>query len=97
MSLKRLTPIIKDLGYLRLWQDDLDEIVARNRQQVSHATIVHESDGNELDDVAGDLPKLGRHVRYFSVKVTRKPDTNDEKPHDEGYSGDLVEVQSNNS
>lgn len=82
MPLKRLTPIIKDLGYLRLWQDELEEIVALVRQQLSYDTIVLESDGNELDDVVVDLPKLGRRVRYFSVNVTRKPDRDGKVPRE---------------
>jgi hypothetical protein len=27
VALKRLTPITKNLGYLRLWQDDLAEVI----------------------------------------------------------------------
>lgn len=82
MPLKRLTPTVKDLGYLRLWQDELDEIVTLVRQQLSHETIVLESDGNELDDVAVDLPKLGRRVQYFTVEVTGKPDGGGEAPRE---------------
>jgi hypothetical protein len=74
VPLKRLTPTIKDLGYLRLWQDELEEIVALVRQQLGNETIVLESDGNELDDVAIDLPKLGRRVQYFTIKVTGEPE-----------------------
>jgi len=82
VSLKRLTPTIKDLGYLRLWQDELEEIVALVRQQLSNETIVLESDGNELDDVAVDLPKLGHRVRYFTIKVTGRPDEGSEVPRE---------------
>lgn len=74
MSLKRLTPTIKDLGYLRLWRDELEEIVALVRQQLGNETIVLESNDNELDDVGADLPKLGSRLRYFTVKVASKPE-----------------------
>lgn len=80
VSLKRLTPTTKDLGCLRLWQDDIEEIVLLVRQQLSNETIVLESDGNELEDVAVDLPKLGRRVQYFTVKVTGKPEDDGEGP-----------------
>ena len=80
VSLKRLTPTVKDLGSLRLWQDEIDEIVTLVRQQLSNETIVLEADGNELENVAVDLPRLGRRVRYFTIKVTGKPDDGTEVP-----------------
>jgi hypothetical protein len=82
VSIKRLTPTIKDLGSLRLWQDEVDEIVTFVRQQLGNETIVLEADGNELDDVVADLPKLGRRVRYFTIKVTGKPDAENEPPRE---------------
>lgn len=82
MSLKRLTPTTRDLGYLRLWQEDIEEIVLFVRQQLSNETIVLESDGNELTDAAADLPKLGRRVQYFIIKVTGKPEEGGEGPRE---------------
>jgi hypothetical protein len=78
VALKRLTPTTKDLGYLQLWQDDLEEMVLLVRQQLSSETIVLESDGRELEDVAADLPNVGRRVQYFTIKVTGKPEEGDE-------------------
>jgi hypothetical protein len=61
-----------DLGNLRLWQDDLAEVV-RLMRQLTDVNIYLEADNNELDDVA-DLPGLGPRVGYFTV-VASQPAT----------------------
>jgi hypothetical protein len=61
-----------DLGNLRLWQDDLAEVV-RLVRQLTDVDIYLEADNNELDDVA-DLPGLGPRVGYFTV-VASQPAT----------------------
>ena len=56
MPLRPLKPVVReyDLGDLRLWQDDLAEVV-RLMRQLPDTDIRLEADGNELDDEA-DLP-----------------------------------------
>lgn len=68
MSIKRLTPVVnyRDLGILRLWRDDLAEIVKYVRQ-LSDVTLRIEADGFELEDVDADLPTLGKRLGYFSL------------------------------
>jgi hypothetical protein len=58
-----------DLGNLRLWQDDLAEVV-RLARQLTDVDIYLEADNNELDDVA-DLPGLGPRVRYFTMVASQ--------------------------
>lgn len=74
MALKRLTPTIKNLGYLRLWQDDLAEIIALV-QRLENVKITFEADKYELLDGEADLPslpvKLGNRLRYFTIKATQ--------------------------
>jgi hypothetical protein len=71
MPLKRLKPEVKsyDLGPLRLWQDELAEIV-RLVKQLPDVDVRIESDGYLLTDVKEDLPKLGSRVKYFTVTAT---------------------------
>ena len=67
MPLRPLKPVVRkyDPGNLRLWQDDLAEVV-RLVRQLTDVDIYLEADNNELDDVA-DLPELGPRVGYFTV------------------------------
>jgi hypothetical protein len=71
VPLHPLTPKVTkhELGTLRLWQDDLAEIV-RLVQQLPDVQVVIEADNNTLDDVHTDLPKLGQRVSYFTVTAT---------------------------
>jgi hypothetical protein len=72
VPLERLAPLVKkyDLGCLRLWQDELAEIV-RLVRQLPDVEVRIESDKNLLTDVRADLPQLGQRVSYFSVTATR--------------------------
>jgi hypothetical protein len=75
VALKRLTPTIKNLGYLRLWQDDLTEIIALV-QKLENVKITLEADKiYELLGGEADLPslplKLGNRLRYFTIRATR--------------------------
>lgn len=72
MPLRPLKPVVReyDLGDLRLWQDDLAEVV-RLMRQLPDIDIRLEADGNELDDVA-DLPELGPRVGYFTATASRQ-------------------------
>jgi hypothetical protein len=74
VPLRSLKPVVRkyDLGNLRLWQDDLAEVV-RLVRQLTDVDIYLEADNNELDDVA-DLPGLGPRVGYFTV-VASQPAT----------------------
>ncbi len=78
MPLKRLTPKVQrtELGYLRLWRDELSEIV-RLARQLEGAEIRIEADNCLLDDVQEDLPELGPRLDYFSVRVTESMTTPD--------------------
>ena len=71
MPLRSLKPVVRkyDLGNLRLWQDDLAEVV-RLVRQLTDVDIYLEADSNELDDVA-DLPGLGPRVGYFTVVASQ--------------------------
>jgi hypothetical protein len=71
MSLKRLTPVIKryELGSLRLWLDDLAEIVASISQL--NGAINVEADNYAVEDVENDLPEIGQRLNYFSVAVNK--------------------------
>jgi hypothetical protein len=73
VALKRLTPTIKNLGYLRLWQDDLAEIIAFV-QRLENVKITLVADKiYELLDGEADLPslpaKLGRRLRLFTITI----------------------------
>jgi hypothetical protein len=70
MALKRIEPVIKrcELGFLRLWRDELAEIVRLAGQLNGTAKI--ESDGFEVEDVDADLPQIGERVEYFAVTIT---------------------------
>lgn len=72
MAIKRLTPTIKKLGYLRLWRDDLAEIITLI-QNLENIEITLEANDCELDDLEADFPKFGPRVRYMTFKVSRKP------------------------
>ena len=74
MALKRLTPTIKNLGYLRLWQDDLADIITFV-QKLENVKITLKADDYELLDGETDLPSLplalGNRLREFTIKATR--------------------------
>jgi hypothetical protein len=83
VTLRRLTPDIKrvDLGYLRLWRDDLAELVNLVRQLKDveidleagvpkegterHSMVEYEV--GELDELVG----LGKRISYLSITATR--------------------------
>lgn len=73
MAIKRLTPTVRDLGYLRLWRDDIAEI-AGYASQLRDVKITMEADNNALDDVQADLPKIGKRLSYFTLTATRPDD-----------------------
>lgn len=82
MALKRLKPLIKqhDLGYVRLWQDELAGIVLLMRQ-LDGADLHIEADEWAVDDVEVDLPKIGsRCVKSFKATASRT--LADELPHE---------------
>lgn len=72
MPLERLEPVVKkyNLGCIRLWQDELAEIV-RLIGQLPEIDVYLESDSNKFTDVRADLPQLGQRVSYFTAKGTR--------------------------
>jgi hypothetical protein len=73
MPLKRLTPLVNrhDLGVLRLWRDELAEVV-KLIQQLDDVELRIEADGYQLDDVDTDLPQIGKlRIEEFSVTATR--------------------------
>jgi hypothetical protein len=73
VPLTRLKATVKsyDLGYLRLWRDDLAEIVRLVRQLDAKRVEIH-ADACRLDDVETDLPdpRLGPRLSDFSVIAT---------------------------
>jgi len=73
VAIKRLTPTVRDLGYLRLWRDEIAEI-AGYASQLRDVKITMEADSNELDDVQADLPKIGKRLSYFTLTATRPDD-----------------------
>jgi hypothetical protein len=83
VPLERLTPVVRryDLGVLRLWQDELAEIV-RLVRQLPDIEVRVESENNLLTDVRADLPQLGQRVSYFSVTATRRASDDSTAPHD---------------
>jgi hypothetical protein len=82
VPLQRLTPRVTTytLGSLRLWQDELAEIV-RLVRQLPGVEVRIESDKNLLTDVRTDLPQLGQRVSYFSVTASL-PTSGDERQHE---------------
>jgi hypothetical protein len=72
VPLKRLTPVVQsfDLGCLRLWQDELAEIVRRTRM-LDDAKVSIEADDYELDDMETELAEIGPRLEYFSVTATK--------------------------
>jgi hypothetical protein len=72
VPLRPLTPAVRrvDLGHLRLWQDDLAEVV-RLVQQIPESDIHLEADGNEFDDVS-DLPGLSARIRHITVTAAHQ-------------------------
>jgi hypothetical protein len=83
VTLRRLTPDIRrvDLGYLRLWRDDLAEIVdlvgQLNDVKIDLEAGVPKEDGDRHSLVAyevGDLDellRLGKRLSYLSITATR--------------------------
>jgi tetratricopeptide (TPR) repeat protein len=71
VPLRPLSPKLRryDPGFLRLWQDDLAEIV-RLLRQLPDADIFLEADGHEVDEVT-DLLGLGPRVGYFTATAMR--------------------------
>jgi hypothetical protein len=92
VTLRRLTPDIRrsDLGYLRLWRDDLAEIIDLVRQlkgaEIGLEAGVPKWDGERHSLVAyglGDLDELvglGKRLSYFSITATRAAPA-DTTPH----------------
>jgi hypothetical protein len=81
--MKRLTPVVNktDLGQLRLWSDDIAEIVTLIQQltrrdgdqtALDETSIRIEADHYLLDDLETELPKLGKCVEYITVTVDRR-------------------------
>lgn len=73
MALKRLKPLInrRDLGFVRLWQDELAEIV-RLMRQLDDVDVYVEADDYVIDDIETDLPQIGsKRVKYFKAIVKR--------------------------
>jgi hypothetical protein len=68
VPIKRLIPTYKFLGFLRLWRDDMAEIVALT-QKLDGVRTTLEADDCELTDVEVDLPRLGKRLRYFTLKA----------------------------
>ena len=70
----------RDLGYVRLWQDELAEII-RLMRQLDGADVHIEVDDYVIDDIEVDLPKIGsRRVKSFKATATRA--TDNEPPHE---------------
>ena len=62
-----------DLGYIRLWQDELAEII-RLIRQLPYIEDSIEADNNRLTDVRTDLPQLeSQRISYFIIKAQRFP------------------------
>lgn len=72
MSLIRLNPLINttDLGWLRLSQDDLAQMV-RIVETLEDVEVVIKSGTYQLTDVRTDLPKLGKRVSDFTIRAVR--------------------------
>jgi hypothetical protein len=61
----------ENLGYLRLWRDDLRQIVDQVRS-LPGVRIDLEADNIRLDDVETELPHLGDRLSYFTLKAYRE-------------------------
>jgi hypothetical protein len=74
MPLERLEPEVKRyvLGPVRVWQDEIAEIV-RLVSQLPDVALWIESNGYRLTDVKTDLPALGAKLRYFTVRAEQVP------------------------
>jgi hypothetical protein len=74
MPLERLEPEVKRyvLGPVRVWQDEIAEIV-RLVSQLPDIALRIASDGCRLTDVKTDLPALGAKLRYFTVRAEQVP------------------------
>jgi hypothetical protein len=74
MAIRQLTPTIRKLGALRLCRDDVAEILVQIRK-LDNVTITIEADHSELDDLETDLPKLGKRLKYLTIKAVRSRST----------------------
>jgi len=75
MAIRRLTPQVKheELGYLRLWRDELVAMIATLRQ-LKDIYLYIEADEYQLDDVDSDLPNIGKsRIDEFKVIVAKVP------------------------
>ena len=70
MAIRQLTPTIRKLGALRLCRDDVAEILVQIGK-LDNVTITIEADHNELDELETDLPKLGKRLKYLTIKAVR--------------------------
>jgi hypothetical protein len=61
----------ENLGHLRLWRDDLRQIVDQVRS-LPGVRIELEADNIRLDDVETDLPKLGDRLTCFKLTAYRE-------------------------
>jgi hypothetical protein len=71
--LKRLTPKLRqqNFGFIQLWRDELVEII-RLMDQLDDVQVRVEADDYLLEDVEGDLPKVGsRRLQHFTAIATR--------------------------
>lgn len=97
MALKRLTPTVSDLGFLRLWRDDLIRI-AIMVEQLKDVKIAVTADQNEVGDIDADLPEIGKKLGYFALTATRIGDTSSsaEEVMSLRFSRDSCRVTANN-
>jgi hypothetical protein len=70
MAIRQLTPTIRKLGALRLCRDDVAEILVQIGK-LDNVAITIEADHNELDELETDLPKLGKRLKYLTIKAVR--------------------------
>lgn len=70
MAIRQLTPTIRKLGALRLCRDDVAEILVQIGK-LDNITITIEADHSELDDLEADLPKIGKRLKYLTIKAVR--------------------------
>jgi len=74
VGIKRLSPTVTKLGYLRLWADDLQDIVGIV-EKLGDVSVMLEADHTLLTDVEADLPKIGSRLDYFTIRAARNLDT----------------------
>lgn len=81
MALEKIKPEVQrtDLGCVRMWQEDLAEIV-RLTGKLPDVKLRIEADNYTLTDVVADLPGLGQNVSSFSVIAERRDA--DGEPHE---------------